>query len=120
MGNGFAVVAAEIQKLSQQSKEAAENIKEIVVDLNEHSSHAMNRMEETRAAVEKQTEDIRVNTIAIVQNSAAVSEENLASIEEIMAGIAKVYADIEKINEKAKMLNDHSVEMKDGVNVFSV
>lgn len=154
MGNGFAVVAAEIQKLSQQSKDAAENIKEIVVDLNDHSSHAMNRMEETKIAVEKQTEDIartnekvravnegvgkmvngmeeiiresgklediRVNTISIVQNSAAVSEENLASIEEIMAGIAKVYSDIEKITEKAKMLNDHSVEMKDGMNVFSV
>lgn len=154
MGNGFAVVATEIQKLSQQSKTAAEEIKGIVADLNKHSSHVVSRMEETRIAVEKHTEDIartnkkvrdvndgvgemvrgmneiieeskkleeiRINTIAIVQNSAAASEENLASVEEIMAGIAKVYTDIEKITENVKMLNAHSVEMKERIKVFSV
>ena len=154
MGNGFAVVATEIQKLSQQSKIAAEEIKDIVADLNKHSSHVVSRMEETRIAVEKHTEDIartnkkvrdvndgvgemvrgmneiieeskkleeiRINTIAIVQNSAAASEENLASVEEIMAGIAKVYTDIEKITENVKMLNVHSVEMKERIKVFSV
>lgn len=57
-GNGFAVVATEIQKLSQESKTAAEEIRSIVAELNEHSSHAMKRMEETKLAVEKQTEDI--------------------------------------------------------------
>lgn len=154
MGNGFAVVATEIQKLSQQSKIAAEEIKDIVADLNKHSSHVVSRMEETRIAVEKHTEDIartnkkvrdvndgvgemvrgmneiieeskkleeiRINTIAIVQNSAAASEENLTSVEEIMAGIAKVYTDIERITENVKMLNVHSVEMKERIKVFSV
>lgn len=153
-GNGFAVVAAEIQKLSQESKTAAEEIKEIVADLNNHSSHAVKRMEETRAAIEKQTEDIaitnqkvkdvndgvsemvdgmqeimkesrkleeiRTDTIAIVQNSASASEENLASVEEIMAGITKVYADIEKIAENVKVLHVHSAEMKERIKVFSV
>lgn len=153
-GNGFAVVAAEIQQLSQQSNTAAEEIKEIVATLNVHSSHALERMEETRDAVEKQEKDIietsnkvrdvnkgigemvsgmeyivkesekmeeiRMNTIAIVQNSAAVSEENLASVEEILSDINKVYEDIESISGKAKRLNMHSQDMKEKLTVFSL
>lgn len=57
-GKGFAVVAAEIQRLAQQSSTAADEIKEIVGTLNVHSSQALERMEETRAAVEQQEEDI--------------------------------------------------------------
>lgn len=153
-GSGFAVVAEEIQQLSRESHTAAEEINEIVATLNTHSSHTMKRMEETKAAIEKQEgniietskriqnvnegigemvsgmeyimgeteklEQIRIDTIAIVQNSAAVSEENLASVEEIMTDIEKVYEEIEKIAGNAKLLNLDSQDMKEKLRAFSV
>lgn len=125
-GNGFAVVAAEIQHLSQQSNTAAEEIKDIVTTLNIHSSHAVERMEETRIAVKKQEEDIietrnrvldvnnniskMVKGMEIITKESEKLEEvrmntidivrNSAAIsEENLASIEEILADIEKVYE---------------------
>lgn len=153
-GKGFAVVASEIQQLSQQSNSAAKEIKEIVNNLNSHSSQTLNRVEETKEMIgkqeenilnasksfqnvrdgicetadvmayimdkAKQLENIRMDTIAIVQNSAAISEENTASIEEIAAEIENVYADIEHISGKTKKLHKLSEEMSQRIEIFSL
>lgn len=83
LGSGFAVVAEEIRKLSQQSQTAAEEIKGIVSDLNNHSSHAVRRMEETRAAVEKQTENIAETNQKVREVNEGVSEM-VSGMKEIM------------------------------------
>lgn len=91
LGNGFAVVAEEIQKLSQQSKTAAENIQDIVTDLNKHSSHAMKRMEETKAAVEKQTEDI-------AKTNQKVRDVN-DGVGEMVSGMKEIMKEFQKLEE---------------------
>lgn len=91
LGNGFAVVATEIQKLSQQSKTAAEEIKDIVADLNKHSSHAVKRMEETRIAVEKQTEDI---------------EKTNKKVRDVNNGISKMVSGMKEMMKEFKKLEE--------------
>lgn len=153
-GKGFAVVAAEIQKLSQQSNDAAVEIKEIVTSLDNHSSHTLERVEETKKMIgrqeeniinagksfedvrngicetvnsmsdimekSRQLENVRTNTVAIVQNSAAISEENTASVEEIAAEIESVYSDIENISVRTKNLHKLSEEMSQRIGIFTI
>lgn len=68
----------------------------------------------------KQLENIRMDTVAIVQNSAAISEENTAGVEEIAAEIENVYADIEHISGKTKMLHKLSEEMTQRIEIFNI
>lgn len=63
-------------------------------------------------------EDVRTNTVAIVQNSAALSEENSASLEEIMASIENIYRELGDISEKTSFLKKLSQEMTASVDVF--
>lgn len=66
----------------------------------------------------KSLEDVRTNTVAIVQNSAALSEENSASLEEIMASIENIYRELGDISEKTSLLKKLSQEMTASVDVF--
>lgn len=66
----------------------------------------------------KSLEDVRTNTVAIVQNSAALSEENSASLEEIMASIENIYCELGDISEKTSLLKKLSQEMTASVDVF--
>ncbi|MCI9078795.1 MAG: hypothetical protein HFH68_07710 [Lachnospiraceae bacterium] len=68
----------------------------------------------------KQLEDIRMDTVAIVQNSAAISEENTAGVAEIAAEIENVYSDIENISAKTKKLHKLSEEMSQRLEIFSL
>lgn len=68
----------------------------------------------------KHLEDVRTDTVGIVQNSAAISEENAASIEEIMASIDTIYESLGKITENTKFLNGLSHEMKESIEVFKM
>jgi len=63
-------------------------------------------------------ENVRTNTVAIVQNSAALSEENSASLEEIMASIENIYRELGDISEKTRLLKKLSQEMTASVDVF--
>lgn len=90
-GNGFAVVAAEIQQLSQQSNTEAKEIKEIVNTLNMHSTHALERMKETKAAVEEQEKDI-------IKTSDKVRDVNV-SIHEMVSGMEYIMQESQKLEE---------------------
>lgn len=113
-------------KRMEETKTAVEQQEQDIVktsdrikDVNEGISEMVRGMQYIVEETEK-LEEIRMDTIAIVQNSAAVSQENLASVEEILADIEKVYEDIEKIAGNARMLNTHSQDMKERLRVFSV
>lgn len=68
----------------------------------------------------RQLEDIRMDTVAIVQNSAAISEENTAGVAEIAAEIENVYSDIENISAKTQKLHKLSEEMSKRIEIFSL
>lgn len=73
---------------------------------------------DTILANSNRLEDVRTDTIAIVQDSASLSEENSASIEEIMASIENIYHELGDISEKTKTLNAFSKEMTASVDIF--
>lgn len=75
---------------------------------------------ETIQESSKSLEDIRTNTIAIVQNSAALSEENSASLEEIMASIENIYQELGSVSQKTSFLKNLSQEMTASVDVFHI
>lgn len=99
---------ANIRKTSEIFKEVCEGIEESVDGM----GRIMEKVENL--------ENVRVNTVSLVQNAAAVSEENSASIEEVMASVENIYNDLGNIREKTHYLSDLSHQMKDSVNVFSV
>lgn len=57
-GRGFAVVAAQIQKLAEQSNESARQIAEIINLLITDSEKSVETMEEVKAVIEKQNENV--------------------------------------------------------------
>lgn len=57
-GRGFAVVAAQIQKLAEQSNESARQIAEIINSLITDSEKSVETMEEVKAVIEKQNENV--------------------------------------------------------------
>lgn len=61
MGNGFSVVASEIQKLSIQANKSVEDIRIMVESLTENSTKAMQRMSEVRTVIDNQEENIKKN-----------------------------------------------------------
>lgn len=65
-------------------------------------------------------ENVRTDTVDIVQNSAALSEENSASAEEMMASVEEIYHRLGKISEETKELSLLSQEMKKNVDVFNI
>lgn len=67
----------------------------------------------------KQLEDIRTDTVAIVQNSASISQENAASIQEVMASIEVIYQGLNTISDNTTFLNELSKEMQKSIQVFS-
>lgn len=122
-GRGFAVVAEEIRVLSEQTKEATENIKEILTELNEdvesvttsikHSVESVDQqnslIEETRnkfAAI-----DNGVNELMIVINNfkAVIDDINNSSVV-IANGITELSASSEEVaavsNEGTKLMTD--------------
>ena len=68
----------------------------------------------------KQLEDVRTDTVAIVQNSASISQENAASIQEVMASIEVIYQGLNTISDNTTFLNELSEEMQKSIQVFSV
>lgn len=68
----------------------------------------------------KSLENVRIDTVAIVQNSAALSEETSASLEEIMASIENIYNELGDISEKAGLLKKLSQEMTASVAAFHI
>ena len=65
-------------------------------------------------------ENVRTDTVDIVQNSAALSEENSASAEEMMASVEEIYHRLGEISEETKELSLLSQKMKKNVDVFNI
>lgn len=57
-GRGFAVVAGQIQKLAEQSNESARQIDEIINSLIADSEKSVETMEDVKAVIEKQNENV--------------------------------------------------------------
>lgn len=102
-----------IERQEQNIQKASEIFRDVCNHIDQSASGMDNIMEKS-----KLLEDIRVETMTVVQDSASLSEENSASIEEVMASIENIYQELGDISEKTKFLNSLSKEMTASVDVF--
>lgn len=104
-----------IEKQEEDIKVTSEIFQQVCRDI-DRSAAGMDLILENSGSLE----NVRTNTIAIVQDSAALSEENSASLEEIMASIENICNELGDISEKTGLLKNLSEEMTASVDVFHI
>lgn len=122
-GRGFAVVAEEVRKLAEGSSKAAGEIGNLIVNIQNKTGNAVQKMAESGGIVEKGTQlaqnaqeylqDIRKAVEQVgefIENIAASSQEQSASAEEIAASTQEQTGVLEEISattgELASMAED--------------
>ncbi len=90
-GRGFAVVAGQIQKLAEESNESANQIEEIIAHLIDDSEKAVQTMDEVKAVMADQNENV------------GLTRERFA---EMHSGVEKTIEGIRNIAEKMEQIDD--------------
>lgn len=98
----------DIQKASEMFQSVSDGIDETVAG-----------MEQIMVKMRK-LEDVRTDTVAIVQSAASIAEENSASIEELMSSVETIYQNLGNITENTKYMSKLSEEMKESILAFSM
>ncbi|MCZ8518614.1 MULTISPECIES: methyl-accepting chemotaxis protein [Paenibacillus] len=96
-GLGFAVVAAEVRKLAEQSSNAAMNVTELVQNMLSVTSHTASSMKNTAQEVEQ--------GITAVNEADASFTEIQESIGEVVAYISRISGDTREMSEGASQVN---------------
>ncbi len=104
-GKGFAVVAGEIQKLSEQTKQAVENIGTIIHEVVENTEKTIVSMEESVALTEQgvsQIKEAEDSTLKITKSNEVMSDRIL-KMDKITAQVSKGEKDValgmEQVNQ---------------------
>ncbi len=129
-GKGFAVVASQIQKLADQSKQSADQIKDIVERLlsdSEASVEVMNRLNENFAAQGEQlssTQQDMIDMSANVKNVEASSRQITSRVEDLnqaKMSLVEIIQDLSAISEEnAASTEETNASMQELNATFSV
>lgn len=114
-GKGFAIVAEEVRKLAEQSKEYAEKISLLILEIQGNTDEAVKAMAAGEKDVQEGTEivyqagkifDNILNAVKEVseqiQELSSLSEQLSASTEEFNASTSEILASAQKTSENAK------------------
>jgi methyl-accepting chemotaxis protein len=131
-GRGFAVVAAEVKSLAQESRRSAENITDMIQEL-QQKSHA------AAVAMETADNDVKVGNVAMketllvfarivesvaeistnVEEVASASEQQAASVQEITASINEVSSLVRETAREAQKSSDTTRESTAAIDQIS-
>lgn len=95
-GRGFAVVAEEIRKLAEQSNKFTEEISQIIDDLMDKTSKAVEIMKELEGIVASQTESVEITN---------------SKFEGISLSIEEMKASIDEVNRSSREMNNKKDEI---------
>lgn len=106
-GRGFSVVAEEIQKLSEQTKTAVENIGSIVHQVVNNTEEAVKAMEENVLFTENGMESIRKanESATLITASNEELEKQIHSIDEVAQ---EIKSSSDEVAESMKQINDNT------------
>ncbi len=139
-GRGFAVVASQIQKLAEQSNDSARQIDEVIYALLEDSEKAVKTMDEVKAIMEQQSENVSKAGVVFSQVETGIADsingiaqiadrtnrlnstrgdivdvvQNLTAIaEENAASTQETSAAVNEVANVMQEISDHAVELQD-------
>ncbi|MTV48592.1 HAMP domain-containing protein [Heliobacillus mobilis] len=95
-GKGFAVVADEVRKLAEQSRDAAHQITQLIKDVQDNTTKTVNAMEENVAAFDRQ--------VSLIQNGGE-------ALKHIVANVESTEADAHQIREVFNGLKSNSTQV---------
>ncbi len=110
-GKGFAVVADEVRKLAERSAESAKDIRNLMVNSNEHVKDGVQMCQEAGDSLKKMVEDI-TEVVQQMDSISQVTQEQGGLVErntEIADNITKA---IEKLSGSTASLGRRSEELK--------
>jgi len=102
-GRGFAVVADEVRKLSEQSKQAAESIESLIAEMQNETTKAVTVFEQSADQTREGAETVERARDAFVQIG--------ASTEQMSARVAEIAAAIREIAASGNLLRDSMNEV---------
>jgi methyl-accepting chemotaxis protein len=115
-GRGFAVVAAEVKKLAEMSRNASDQVAELVhqvqSDIASAVSSAMTGKSEFHGGIRmiEQTGEVFEQIVQSVQDAAAQIEEVSAAAQQLSAGSEQIHASLQEL-ERIAAQSAESVEM---------
>ena len=106
-GRGFAVVSEEVRKLAEESQEAAQKIAQLIGDIQNDTTTAVDSMQKGNAAVRRGTESVEKlrDTFKLIQESS----DNVVQEVKVMVGELDVVSKAtDTIREKTNIISEKS------------
>lgn len=117
-GRGFAVVSTEVRDLAQRSKEATEHISELLGNITNNTTTAVNNMAKSRDATGKTFESVSTVNDSIAELEHVIEQVNshINSIADATTEQSKASEDVNQDIDTLAQIADHTGELATSMN----